>query len=165
MRQDSSTQIIVQQGGAPTLTNINYNNNIVLYAAGGPLSLNLPTLQASIEYAGQIVTATNLDGSPAAIAPVVCITNWVFTDWAGNRHPFTNLTECSAISEHLVQVTDSSDGSWLRLDTTNYHSDITLRTKDGATYHFPGWPSSGDPFAACNTGSSCYGGGAWAPTS
>jgi hypothetical protein len=153
MRQDSSTQIINQTGGAPTLTNITYSNNIVLYAAGGALNLNAPTLQASIEYAGQIGVPV---GANTYEVPVVCITNWVFTDWSGNRHSFTNATECSAISEVLAQVTDSSDGSWLRLDTTNYHSDITVRTKDGTTYHFPGWSTANDPFAPCNQ-PTCYG--------
>jgi hypothetical protein len=150
MRQDSSTQIINQGGGAPTLTNITYSNNILLYASGGPLNLNLPTLQASIEYAGQVN-----DSGPSSpnYVPVVCVTNWVFTDWSGNRHPFSNVTQCSAIQQPTVQVTDSSDGSWLRLDTTNYDSDITVRTKDGTTYHFPGFATA--PFSGCNV-PSCY---------
>jgi RHS repeat-associated protein len=155
-RSDSSTEIINQGGGAPTITNITYNNTIQLYS---PLAWNLPSLTATIEYAGPY-TVTFPNGGPQSV-PVICITNWVFTDWSGNKHPFSNVTECSANIVVLAQVTDSSDGSWLRLDTGNYHSNITVRTKDGTTYNFPGWPTSSDPFMNCNQ-PSCYGNGVYA---
>lgn len=145
-RSDSSTQIR-NQNPAPALTYITYNNWVELAATGGPLTWNVPSLRASIEYAGQVDDCIGCSSGPNYV-PVVCITNWVFTDWAGNSHSFSNTTECSStFFQQTAQVTDSSDGSWLRLDTTNYHSNITVRTKDGTTYNFPGWSTSADPFA------------------
>lgn len=126
--------------------------------------INLPTLQSSIEYVGDIKAIWQ--GAQANQAPVFCVTNWVFTDWSGNRHPFKNNSECSATGwvgydswslpplGFRYSPTDSTDGSWLRLDTSNL-SDIKVTTKDGTTYHFTGyqvlWPPAGAPYSVSNS--------------
>lgn len=119
--------------------------------------VNLPTLMSSIEYVGDITASSNGVHSQA---PVFCVMNFEFTDWSGNQHAFTNTSECSATGwqgqmswtlpalGHVVQVTDSTDGSWLKLDTTNL-SDIQVTTKNGTAYSFKGyqvqWPSTQTP--------------------
>jgi RHS repeat-associated protein len=123
--------------------------------------VNLPTLKSSIEYVGDI-TAYNGTGGQTAQAPVFCVMDFVFTDWSGNQHSFTNTSECSASYNYwqgqnsarspalsaIVQASDSTDGSWLKLNTSTL-SDIQVTTKDGTVYHFTGyhvqWPSTQTP--------------------
>lgn len=145
--------------GAPKYTYLTYNDNIQPYGSTGPFMINLPTLQASIEYTGDAQIQVN---NTCTENPVLCVTNFVFTDWSGNKHSFTNVPTCNVTNggsgyraAALAQVTDSSDGSWLRLDTSNYASAITVRTKDGTTYTFPGfttlWPQPCGPSIQCDS--------------
>jgi RHS repeat-associated protein len=131
--------------------------------------VNLPTLKTSIEYVGDI-TASNELGMQAAQAPVFCVMNFAFTDWSGNQHTFTNTAECSATEwqgftiwnlptlANIVPITDSTDGSWLKLNTSNL-SNIQVTTKDGTAYSFTGyqviWPASGTPYSVHNSSEQC----------
>jgi RHS repeat-associated protein len=144
VRQD----VAITEGGTdPEKTYLTYTDNILPFQTG-PLVLNMPTLQASIEYTGDVTISGNE-------YPTLCLTNWVFTDWSGNKHQFTNVTICSVANlgeqaSTLSQATDASDGSWLRLNTTNYAtSGITVTTKDGTVYTFPGFSSSAWPYPPC----------------
>lgn len=128
-------------------TNLNYTDSLEPFQGG--LNINLPTLRASIEYTGE-------DQYNGNNYPVLCLTNWVFSDWSGIQHQFSNITVCSMIqapgatASTLAEVTDSSDGSWLRLDTTNYSTTgITVRTKDGTLYTFPGFGTAW-PYPPCD---------------
>jgi RHS repeat-associated protein len=116
-----------------------------------PLQTNLPQLQASIEYVGDQMVYDYATGSVLQTQyPVFCVMNWAFTDWSGNKHPFTNVARCNsetcppagwspyrcqALTANIKNTTDSTDGSWLYLDTTN-KTDIRVTTKDGTVYHF-----------------------------
>jgi RHS repeat-associated protein len=137
--------------------------------------INLPTLKSSIEYVGDI-EGFNALGMQTAQSPVFCVMDFVFTDWSGNQHSFTNVAECSAMYNYwsgyntakspplsgLVKVSQSTDGSWLTLNTTTL-SDIQVTTKDGTVYHFTGyqvqWPANGQSYnpgasvEQCQTGS------------
>lgn len=122
----------------------------------GPLDYNLPYLKATVEYEGDL-TAYDSGGNQFGETSVFCVTNWVFTDWSGNKHTFGAVrVECNAntypgaqrvtlpTNGYTLQSGDSTDGSWLHLDTSNF-SDIRVTTKGGAVYHFPAytlqWPS------------------------
>jgi RHS repeat-associated protein len=155
VQQDVQVMVQNPAGGlrnGPATDYYTYHDNLRKYSPN-TLQINLPSLQASIEYTGD--TQIVMNGSTYNQEATFCVTNWVFTDWSGNKHPFTNRTVCNiqggaAPGETgqamlLAQVTDSSDGSWLRLDTSNM-SDLTVRTKDGTLYHFPGFQN---PYPSC----------------
>jgi len=111
------------------------------------LELTLPRLQASEEYVGEWVQN---DPTPlSAYADVYCITNWAFTDWNGNVHGFKNVSACNvktgAPPGGELEVSESADGSFYSLDTTN-SADVKITSKDGTVYHF----SYTDPFPTEN---------------
>lgn len=56
-----------------------------------PLQVNLPMLKASIEYEGDAYSNIDEGGTQVGFStiPVVCVTNFTFTDWQGSVHPFT----------------------------------------------------------------------------
>jgi RHS repeat-associated protein len=129
----------------------------MIQSGSGGLGLNLPILKASIEYEGDLKAYQ--EGNQFAQVPVFCVTNWVFYDWSGNKHSFSpgGRSECNATSNYpgatsvtmptngtVLQKSQSTDGSFLSLDTTNF-SDIHVITKSGTVYHFSGyvqqWPS------------------------
>jgi RHS repeat-associated protein len=132
-----------------------------------PLQINLPTLEASIEYMGDQQLFNPLDTSSEVNQfPVACVTNWTFTDWSGNKHSFGGFkATCSqetcpqnsfchsVIGQLGTPTTSSTDGSWLYLDTTN-KSDIQVTTKDGTVYHFTSFV---DPYPNASSGTQ-YGG-------
>ncbi len=98
------------------------------------LEPKLLRLQASEEYAG------DYDHTQNAIfthLKVYFVTNWAFTDWNGNEHGFRNVSWCNwylgAGSTQKIQVTESKDGSFYRLDTTNA-TDVKVTAKDGTVY-------------------------------
>jgi RHS repeat-associated protein len=123
------------------------------------LQLNLPQLRASIEYVGDQVNNNSVPPTYVqSVFPVFCVINWIFTDWSGNSHPFSNVAQCSSercqttcnsIPGNVTNLGDSTDGSWLRLDTSN-KSDIRVFTKDGTVYHFTDFV---DPYPGAPTGS------------
>src|SRR5579859_6662535 len=99
VRQDVSVTVTNPSGGlqtgAPASTAFSYSANITGYLDPA-LKINLPTLQASIEYTGDVTLYEGGNIANLAIeVPVLCLTNWVFTDWSGNKHPFTNVTICN----------------------------------------------------------------------
>lgn len=157
LRQDTTVSVS-NAPPLPATTNMTYTDGFQQYPSIGPLQLNLPTLQASIEYTGDVVEYIP-EVKETQEVPVLCVTNWVFNDWRGNKHQFTNRAVCSSNgtptgngnAEDLLNVGDSTDGSWLSLDTSSYTSAIYVRTKDGTVYQFPGGIN---PFASCGT--TCY---------
>jgi len=111
------------------------------------LQINLPQLRASIEYVGDQINSNNV--GPTYVQsqyPVFCVMNWVFTDWSGNAHPFSNIAQCSSetcqtarcssLPGRVANLGDSTDGAWLRLDTSS-KSDIRVFTKDGTVCSAP----------------------------
>ena len=107
------------------------------------LTINLPRLRSSIEYTGAIPYKDAL-GNPQQNIHSYCITNWMFSDWSGASHAFTNSSSCNTIRlGRKVQVSDATDGSFYQLDTTN-PSDIVVFAKSGTQYHFTHYT---DPFA------------------
>ena len=123
------------------------------------LDINLPRLKYSNEWVGD--HAYYSDGRITNGTNMFCETNFVFTDWSGNSHPFENKTNCNSSfagqSGRLVDVSDSSDASFYRLDTTDL-TDVKVISKDGTVYHFYG-DSKSCPGAGIN-GGDCSGG--WA---
>ena len=110
-------------------------------ADDAPLVINLPRLQFSSEYLGDHPHYF-ASGQIASDTEVFCQTNFLFTDEAGNKHPFENLTGCGALYIATSQIsnhnlTDSSDGSFYLLDTSNY-ADMKVTAKNGTVYHFYG---------------------------
>jgi YD repeat-containing protein len=140
----SNTQVLTQgvqavigrqSGNMAEQDNITYNDS--LSSSQAPLTLNLPRLKATEEWSGTWKhTAYN---QITSIGPVFCQTNFMFIDWAGNSHPFSNITNCNADvgAPTLQDKTESSDGSFYRLDTTT-KTDMQVVAKDGTTYHFSG---------------------------
>ncbi len=117
--------------GAPD--HFTYNDSIA--HQDQPLEINLPRLQFTSEYFGD-------HAYPDSVTNIFCATNFVFTDWNGNKHPFENTTTCNSrfggtVAE-LSDLTDSSDGSFYRLDTST-PTDIKVYAKDGTLYHFYGY--------------------------
>ena len=110
------------------------------------LNINLPRLQFSYEYVGS-ATAYAAGKQDHRVA-FFCAANFVFTDWGGNKHPFENNTMCN--TDHIqgsapatnpaltLNITDSSDGSFYQLDTTNAN-DMTVVANNGTVYHFTGY--------------------------
>lgn len=151
----SNPYVQYNYGDTTKFTNLmtNYPNHAV--------ALNLPQLSASIEYVGDLQAYFLHDPTTeSAQLPVFCVMNWVFTDWSGNAHPFSNIASCSSetcniqasfchsIPGNVVNLGDSTDGAWLRLDTSN-KSDIRVFTKDGTVYHFTDFV---DPYPGAPTG-------------
>lgn len=105
-----------------------------------PLEINLPRLQFSYEYVGD--HAFYSADSITHVDNIYCATNFAFTDWSGNKHPFENVSTCNwhlgGPNTPMVDLTDSSDGSFYRLDTST-QTDIKVYSKDGTVYHFYGF--------------------------
>jgi len=127
------------QGRGVVIDTIQYTDSMQDYDE--PLAINLPRLQFSYEYVGDH-DFTDGSGDIDSVGDVYCATNFQFTDWAGNKHPFENVSTCNW---HLggpnlspIDVTDSSDGSFYRLDTTS-QTDIKVYSKNGTVYHFYGF--------------------------
>lgn len=117
-----------------------FSYNVEMVHADAPFEINLPRLQASIEYAGSwdIVNAGVVVGEVER----VCLTNFAFTDWEGSKHPFAITQSCNQpnlASQPFVPstVADSTDGSSYRIDLSNV-ADVKVISKSGTTYHFYG---------------------------
>jgi YD repeat-containing protein len=132
--QTISVQAAIGQQNTDVDT-IHYTDYVT--ATDTPLEINLPRLQASNEYVGdhQVITS----GVLTRVSPIACQTNFTFTDWSGNKHPFENITNCTSQYQRFVlqNVTESSDGSFYELNTTNL-ADMQVLAKDGTVYHFSG---------------------------
>jgi RHS repeat-associated protein len=160
MQQDTNVAAIsIVTSGLPTwVDQYTYTDFLVNKFPGG-LQINLPMLQASMEYMGD-AKLVDANGDQFAQNPVFCITNFIFTDWSGNKHSFTstpgvsNIATCNTRTGRVPpllqgfiaggdRITNSVDGSWLRLDLTNLN-DLRVTTKDGTVYHFANfvdpWP-------------------------
>jgi RHS repeat-associated protein len=136
-----------------------YTENMVPSGTAG-LQINVPSLKATIEYEGDLKAyQTGASGATQfAQVSIFCVTNWVFTDWSGNKHSFNGTrTECNANSGYpgassvkmppngaVAAIGAATDGSWYYLDTSNM-ADLHVITKGGTLYHFSGyvqqWPS------------------------
>jgi YD repeat-containing protein len=128
-----------------------YKIYVVRQPGGGGLGVNIPSLMATIEYEGDL-KAYEEGGAQYAQVPIFCVTNWVFTDWSGNKHSFGGVrTECNATSGYpgaysvkmppngaAAPIGESTDGSWYHLDTSNM-ADLHIITKGGTLYHFSGY--------------------------
>ena len=126
--------------GNDVIQDITYTDRLVQH--DHPLEINLPRLQFSSEFYGDHAYKNGF-GTIYAHTEVFCLTNFAFTDSSGNKHPFSNLTGCGSVNAPgtgLITVrnkTDSSDGSFYSLDTSNL-SDIKVTAKNGTVYHFYG---------------------------
>ena len=117
-----------------------------------PLSLNIPTLRASVEVEGDTwaYTAPTTTDAMYTTSPQLCVTNFVFTDWSGASHSFGSIYyKTPAMSECFTETTDwgnpgaamilpqseATDYSFYRLDVSNLN-DFTVTDKDGTIYHF-----------------------------
>lgn len=123
------------------------------------LEINLPRLQLSYEYVQDHSVYTA--GVITEIYNIFCATNYQFTDWSGNKHPFENFSPCNYGSTTAVQytLTDASDGSFYRLDTS-IPTDMKVYSPDGTVYHFTGFnnpcPVSPTEFYPCQTQENYY---------
>lgn len=99
---------------------------------------SFPTLQATWEPAGTIPGG---DGSPPQAQN--CLTAFIYTDQSGAKHSFGNRLNCEAGGNAFnIFISDTNDGSFLRLDTTTT-GDFIVKQKDGTTVHFKnGWSTS-----------------------
>jgi RHS repeat-associated protein len=95
--------------------------------------LNIPTL---------ITTYTAVTANGAGT--VFCQASFIVITSDGSKHPFDNRSGCTnypssgnptSAPQYNVNVSDSTDATFLRLDSTN-SSDIVLYTKGGQRLHF-----------------------------
>jgi RHS repeat-associated protein len=84
------------------------------------LRLSVPTLQAT--------SAQDVHGGN-------CEKNWIFTSADGSKHTFLNSEVCVNGVGTDTHISDASDASFIRLNTTNM-SDIVVYLKDGTQVHF-----------------------------
>jgi len=112
-----------------------------------PVDVNIPRLTSGIEFMGD--HAYSAAGLITSVTNIFCETNFTFMDWAGNSHPFENITNCNTVNAGVDlsahAVTESSDGSFYQLDTSD-PTDFKVISKDGTLYHFH------RPSGACNAG-------------
>lgn len=125
--------------------------------------INLPRLQASEEYAGDYLFKYASTGDPYAIMGRYCLTNFRFTDWEGNSHPFAITQSCNQplmANQPFVAATigDATDGSFYRIDLTTI-ADIHVISRSGTVYHFYGMYQP-FPNPPGNGGDGKYSGGA-----
>ncbi len=108
-------------------------------------NINLPRLQVSEEYAGDYLWIEN-DG-PAAMWNRYCITNFKFTDWEGNTHPFAITESCN--QPNLAgapffpsTIGDATDGSFYRIDLSSVSTNGTAKvySRSGTVYTFANLP-------------------------
>ena len=103
----------------------------------GGLRLNLPLLQADIQYLGgtqQNTTLPNYVGN-------YCFTGYTFFDWNGASHSFNGFRDCNPTDARPVQgytlnAAEASDDSGYRIDLTSSSGPRVLGP-DGTVYTFP----------------------------
>jgi YD repeat-containing protein len=108
--------------------------NGVAFAGG---NLSIPTLTFGWTY---YLTDNGSDGVHTWSYDEYCYALFSYTDETGAQHPFANRNDCqitgypidTAAAQH---ISDSSDGSHLRLDTSNENEYILYRP-DGSSIHF-----------------------------
>ena len=126
-----------QNGYGLVIDYITYRDSMA--RTSDPLEINLPRLQFSYEYTGDHAYKYSGSNQIYAVTNMFCAANFIFTDWSGNAHPFENSTACNSryggYNMPLHNVSDSSDGSYYRLDTSNL-SDLQVISPDGTVYHF-----------------------------
>jgi RHS repeat-associated protein len=152
VHQQTSVTLHTNSSGGSSIVTDTYNYTDTMFSPNPPLAINLPQLEAKREYAGDI-KEFNGGGQLIAQMPVFCAMDFSFTDWSGNKHTFGNMASCNLSASngvtryplmvgnyvaHMYDVTDASDGSWLRLDTSNL-ADLRVITKNGTVYHFSGF--------------------------
>ena len=134
-----NSSVQTSSGKSIVVDTIHYYDSILNY--DGPLQINLPRLQFSYEYVGDH-DFTFGDGTISSVGNIYCATNFQFTDWGGNKHPFENVSTCNwhlgGPNTPMINLTDASDGSFYRLDTS-IQTDLKVYSKDGTIYHFYGF--------------------------
>jgi RHS repeat-associated protein len=105
----------------------------------GPWSLSLPTLWSQSGYMGIYYAGVGLPNGVAY--DLYCQSGFVLTTSDGAKHAFPNRTNCNVVDGSngfypTLDVSESNDGSSIRLDTSN-HNDIVAHLKDGTIIHFP----------------------------
>ena len=97
-----------------------------------PLLINVPRLRFDSEWLGD----KYVNGEPTSI---YCLANYTFFDWQGNGHPFENINDCTndqrPQNASITNISDSSDGSGYRLDTTNLNAPV-VASSNGTLYAF-----------------------------
>ncbi|HEY6251760.1 MAG TPA: hypothetical protein VI685_17520, partial [Candidatus Angelobacter sp.] len=92
---------------------------------------SFPTLQATWQVAGTIPPSQG-----TGIQQQNCLTAFIYTDQSGAKHMFGNRLNCEAGgTAGNIFVSDTNDGSFLRLDTRT-SGDFVVKQKDGTTIHF-----------------------------
>ena len=103
------------------------------------LQINIPKLQASTEYVGDYLWKSSLDGESqgTGVFARFCLTNFRFTDWQGNTHPFAITQSCNegVGTPNSTLKEESTDGSFYMIDVTNL-ADIQVISRSGTVYHF-----------------------------
>lgn len=102
--------------------------------AGG--HLNIPALTSS--YVSLSTTSYDGMGIPTTLL-AQCNTGYTFFDQSGAAHGFGNLSGCvgdAHPNNPAVNYTESSDGAFYRLDTTN-SAEAVVYDRSGIQYHFP----------------------------
>ena len=129
------------------------------YPSDALFEINLPRLQASQEYAGDYSFSSSLDGDlqQTGLMGRYCITNFVFTDWQGNKHPFAITLVCNQpigadAPFEASTVGDATDGSFYRIDLSNT-SYYQVISKDGTVFQFPSY--AGNPYGPPPGSSPC----------
>lgn len=92
------------------------------------LRLSVPTLQSTVNV---VISQNGFNDT--------CVNSWIFTSSDGSKHTFSNSEECQGSVPcgcmSSIHISDSSDASFVRLDTTNL-ADIVVYLKDGTQVHF-----------------------------
>src|SRR5580700_10084948 len=77
--------------------------------------LAVPTLTDQYSFEGYA-------GSAGSLSPLYCVTNFVLVTPDGSKHAFANLRDCNFYNNtgiNNVDISESGDGSFIRLDVTN----------------------------------------------
>jgi hypothetical protein len=93
-----SSSVVESDGKDFAVDHFEYVDSMASYDQ--PLEINLPRLQFSVEYVGDHAYTTA--GAIDSVTNIFCATNFAFTDWNGNKHPFENVTTCNSRRSQLV---------------------------------------------------------------
>jgi YD repeat-containing protein len=125
-----------------------FSDNIYLSPAvtlPGGWQLSLYSLQSQRTIQSSVVAyQPTLDDYQPVNATAV--RDWILTSPDGSKHAFANVKDCTQANSSqtstapcvTINVSDATDGTYARLDTTNA-SDIVVYLKDGTELHFYGY--------------------------
>jgi YD repeat-containing protein len=141
LRQNVTAAPLYQnQDGQVNSWTTSFAYTVAMFHPDAAFEINLPRLQASEEYAGSwnVIMGMNV----VNLVERQCLTNFAFTDWAGNKHPLALTLSCNQpnlATPPFVpgNIADATDGSSYRLDLSNI-ADVKVISKSGTVYHFYG---------------------------